>query len=109
VKLFLQAFVFGVQLQGPLPLGPGLPGLSPGLVDISQVIEQHRIVLDDAAGFFLRSLGLIVATQLEISPGDAVDEIPVVGLEPSCFLDELHRLVQVNALVREKVADVVIG
>ena len=55
---------------------------------VPQVIEQRRVVRDDAAGLLLLAPGLDVAPQLVIGPGHAVQVKPVLGLDREGLLDE---------------------
>src|SRR5262249_15657240 len=78
-------------------------------VRVAEVGEDHWVFL----GLLDRPLELTkrvrIFALLVVRPAEAVDEVPVVGLQGERLADERDRLVEILAALRVHVADVVVG
>src|SRR5262245_53577658 len=99
----------GIELERALPRGQGVLVETALGVGIAQVLEDHRIVLGPLHGALQLAQRIGVAPLLEVGPAQAVDEVPVLGLDLEGLGDELHGLVEVLAALGIHVAHVVIG
>src|SRR5262245_15304650 len=99
----------GIELERALPRGQGVVVETALGVGIAQVLEDHRIVLGPLHGALQLAQRIGIAPLLEVGPAQAVDEVPVLGLDLEGLGDELHGLVEVLAALGIHVPDVVVG
>src|SRR5256885_100447 len=109
VELLLHAIGGGIELQRLLPGGRGVLVVAGLVVGVAQVLEDDRIFL----GLLHRALQLAqrvgILALLIVGPAEAVDEVAVLRLQRERGADHLEGLVEVLALLRVHVADVVVG
>src|SRR5215475_11052391 len=71
----------GIELERALPRGQGVLVEAALGVGVAQVLEDHRIVLGPLHGALQLAQRIGIAPLLEVGPAQAVDEVPVLGLD----------------------------
>src|SRR5262249_26413471 len=70
---------------------------------------ENRIVLGEIDGALQLAESVRIPALLIVGPAQAVDEVPVLGLDGQRLLDHVDGLGEIDALLRVHVADVVVG